>query len=262
MTQESYINNLDIDNFESLKEVAGNPGQVIESFATQNLMRTAIGVIGWVYQISRPDLGFNYVDLATRLGKSTVADAKDAHRILKKIKRDPKSITYQDLGDPRDWKLVAYCDASLHNLNKFDSVVADVIMLTGKGKACVLDWQSVKTKIPVNSTLEAESQAAVNSYGKLMYIKAQMAEITGFDCEVLLRTDNKSLMDTVYSTTSFRDKRTGLSIATLRSAIDEQLMEIQWVSTRQQVANALTKKGANPDLLMQLLNKGMTPEHT
>ena len=261
MTQENYIRNLDTDGFESLKEVVGNPGQAIESLATQNLMRTAIGVIGWVYQISRPDLGFNYVDLATRLGKSTVADAKEAHRILKKIKKDPKTITYQDLGDPRDWKLVAYCDASLHNLNRFDSVVADVIMLTGNDKACVLDWQSSKTKIPVNSTLEAESQAAVNSYGKLMYIKAQIAEITGFECEVLLRTDNKSLMDTVYSTTSFRDKRTGLAIATLRSAIDEQLMEIQWVNTRQQVANALTKKGANPDLLMQLLNKGTIPEH-
>ena len=39
-------------------------------------------------------------------------------------------------------------------------------------------------------------------------------------------------------------------------------MEIQWDSTRQQVANALTNKGANPDLLMQLLNKGMIPDHT
>ena len=76
---------------------------------------------------------------------------------FREIKKDPKSIAFNDLGDPREWTLIAYCDASLHNLNKFNSVTADVIMLLG---------------------------------------------------------------------------------------------------------NALTKKGANPNLLMKLLNKGMIPEHT
>ena len=120
MNQESYIQNLDTDGFKSLKEVTGNPTQVIKSPATQNLMRTAIRVIRWVHKVSRPELGFNYVEIVTRLGKSTVADAKDAHRILNKIKKDTKSIAFNDLGDPREWTLIAYCDASLHNLNKFN----------------------------------------------------------------------------------------------------------------------------------------------
>ena len=57
-------------------------------------------------------------------------------------------------------------------------------------------------------------------------------------------TDNQSLFDTVHSTNSIIDKRLRVDMDILREMVHKKEVLIKWVETKDQLADALTKKGA------------------
>ena len=73
---------------------------------------------------------------------------------------------------------------------------------------------------------------------------------------VTVFVDNKSLFDTVNSTGMITEKRLLVDLAALREMQANRVINIEWVSTRQQLADSFTKAGANKQKLISVLCDG------
>ena len=71
------------------------------------------------------------------------------------------------------------------------------------------------------------------------------------------RTDNHSLAEVVYSSKAILDKRLRVDIAVMRQMVErKEIKKITWIDKSLQLANCLTKKGASPCKLLQVLGEG------
>ena len=70
-------------------------------------------------------------------------------------------------------------------------------------------------------------------------------------------TDNKSLCDALKSSKYVTDRRLRIDIGALKELIrDDNVEEIKWVDNKNQLADALTKKGSSVHKLISVLEKG------
>ena len=69
------------------------------------------------------------------------------------------------------------------------------------------------------------------------------------------RTDHEGLADAVYSTTPVTEKQLRVEIAALREQIQNRTIEVEWISKTLQIADPLTKQGANPELLIRAFSQ-------
>ena len=63
------------------------------------LMQKANGILGWLAQVSKPDLAYAYVEFSSILKRATLGDAKRLIRMLKKARSDLDTIKFSNLGD-------------------------------------------------------------------------------------------------------------------------------------------------------------------
>lgn len=73
----------------------------------------------------------------------------------------------------------------------------------------------------------------------------------------LVRTDNKSLSEAVYSTKAVEEKRLRVEIAALRESVERKEIKVEWISTKDQIADIFTKQGADNRLLLDVLRNGL-----
>jgi hypothetical protein len=70
--------------------------------------------------------------------------------------------------------------------------------------------------------------------------------------------DNKSVIDSVYSTKLVDDKRPRIEIAALSESVTRgEVKQIQWCTGQKQLANCLTKAGANGLCVLDILQRGL-----
>ena len=102
----------------------------------------------------------------------------------------------------------------------------------------------------MQSTLAAETLALLDCSEAAINIAFTIKEITGQDIPVSCFVDNKSLVDSVYSSKNVESKRLRIDIAVIRNMLtDKEIQNIYWIPTFSQLANCLTKRGANADQL-------------
>ena len=70
---------------------------------------------------------------------------------------------------------------------------------------------------------------------------------------VLCKTDSKSLFDTLKTTKVNSDKRLRVDISRLKEMVIEEEVSIEWIEGKKQLADALTKRGASTELLVEAL---------
>ncbi|XP_057296123.1 uncharacterized protein LOC130625058 [Hydractinia symbiolongicarpus] len=120
-----------------------------------------------------------------------------------------------------------------------------------------ITWQSKKIKRVARSTLVAETLALVNGIDTCIWVKNVINKVLNTNLEgILCHTDNKSLFEAAHSTKSLEDKRVRVDMASLRQSINQKEIELKWISTKHQLADVLTKQGANSTLLMDVLQSG------
>ena len=66
-------------------------------------------------------------------------------------------------------------------------------------------------------------------------------------------TDNRSLKETVYTSNSIDDKRLLVDISRIREMVQLEDISVDWVKKENQLADALTKRGASTKNLLQAL---------
>ena len=160
---------------------------------------------------------------------------------------------------------MVFSDAAFGNLKNGGSQGGHLIFLVGENNKCnLLGWQSKKLKRVVRSTLAAETLALLDAIDHAIYISSLYQDLFyGSHTQVLpieAIIDNDSLYQSLQSTKHVTERRLRVDIGALK----EQLMGdpqniINWVGTKQQLADCLTKQGVSTVLLSLVIDKGQLP---
>ena len=88
------------------------------------------------------------------------------------------------------------------------------------------------------------------------YVKTQVP--------ISVYTDNKSLHENIHSTKQVHEKRLRINIAEIqRMFASGEVQMIEWVPSKLQLADCLTKRGVDSDWLLECFNTGeITNNHT
>ena len=87
-------------------------------------------------------------------------------------------------------------------------------------------------------------------------LKMMLREMHGMDLPlpIIAFVDSKSLKDALYSSKTLEDKRLKVDICVLRDYLkNQELRSVQWIETCQQLADPLTKMGANTAKILQAM---------
>ena len=133
-------------------------------------------------------------------------------------------------------------------------------MLVGDDRKCsLLNWQSKRIKRVVRSTLATETLALSDAVDDGIYISEIVSELLFNGTKSLpieMYTNSKSLFDAIKSKKNVLDKRLRIGIAMLREMFERKIItNVHNISN--QLANALTKKGATTKELLDLLQKSV-----
>ena len=248
--QQSYINGI------SKVLVEGNvlnERKLVDNEYTQ--FRTLNGQIAWTSTQTRPDIAFEACQLSVAAKNATVEDLKRANKTLKELKGNDVKIIFPNIGDLRKTILIVFSDASFANLINSGSQEGLIIFLVGEnGSYAPLVWKSKKVKRVVKSTLAAETLSLLDGAEHGMLLASILSEIVGVNIPVKCITDNKSLCDAAYSTTSIEDKRLRIDLSVIREMVRKKEITIEWRNSNLQLAGSLTKKGCSKLQLLEVLN--------
>ena len=118
-------------------------------------------------------------------------------------------------------------------------------------------WKSNTIKRVVRSTLAAETCSAVNGLDAAYFISKIIQEMLGYPIPIVAYTDNKPLHKNVHSTTMVQEHRLRIDMAAIREMLSNQeLHAFSWVDNSKQLADCLTKRGANSLTLLSVLETG------
>ena len=107
----------------------------------------------------------------------------------------------------------------------------------------------------VRSTLAAECLAIGSVADAAIHLQSTLREVfPRLAAPIHVFSDNDSLVKSVHSSTSVEDKRLQIEVAVLRDMIKQRdVQEIRWIPTKLNLADSLTKAGANTAYLMSVL---------
>ena len=258
--------------------------------------RSVVGSLQWIATQSRPDLCFETNQLQKRITDLRVRDLVRANAVVRDARNNRREIEFHNLG--KDVEIVAFHDASLFNsvgVEIEDRDEADVLLQGNEKKLVysqkgamigfvargetqvegrkirmnVVDWKSTTNKRVVESSLSAETHAAIMAYGLARFCQAVLAEIrfgsevvTAFEDEDFQKhtplnmiTDCKSIYDHINKDGQHvSDKGNIVSVVLLRKMMSTRPSEkarLLWVPTRHQIADGLTKSGHSKDVRSQ-----------
>ncbi|XP_078490921.1 uncharacterized protein LOC144747058 [Ciona intestinalis] len=255
--QSSYIKLLEPINISGCRR--GNMNSDVTA-VEKELLQRKIGQLLWVSSHTRPDISFDVCVLATNFNKATVKDIVHCNKVIRKLHNEDLKIKFMSLGDVEKLKLVVYSDAAFANLHDGGSQGAFLIFLVGENKKCnILSWQSKRIKRVIRSTLAAEASAACDAVEAAYYLSYMITELFygkghGTKLPIHAITDNRSLYDAVHSRKGVADKRLRIDIAVLKEMMEtNKLLSMEWVESKKQLADALTKQGVSSIPLFNVL---------
>ena len=257
LSQKDYV---DMLNTVSIDRKRAKDSQL--SSAEQTILRSKVGQLLWLAKQTRPDIAFDIAMTASKLKTSTIEDLKRVNKLLRKVRNDPVSLNFKELGEHVE--LLLYSDASFGNLPDGGSQGGFVIMALGEtGKVNPVTWQSKKIRRVVRSTLASEALALADGidcatsvatlYNELMYNKSTLEGGVHIRCVI----DNKDLLEAIHSKKNVSEKRLRLEISYIKEMVQKGELTVHWIETKEQIANVLTKHGACAQNILHCLETGL-----
>ena len=218
--------------------------------------RTLVGQLNWVATHTRPDIAFDTCELSVAFYSATVADLLRLNKLVERVKRDSINLFFPRLQPIENCTLECYTDASLMNLPNGKSQGGLIIFLQDKaGQKCPIFWKSKKLERTVRSTIAAEAQALADGSEMAYYLLRVIALIIGDNSiKVKCYTDNKSIVDALSSTKQM-NKKLKADTLVLTDMIERGEIEVTWIKAKDQLADALTKRGVCTDNLKNHISR-------
>ncbi|GAB1607207.1 hypothetical protein Ahia01_001004000 [Argonauta hians] len=206
---------------------------VLEKEVTKKDFKSKIGQLAWVAGQTRPDISFDICQASVNMANES-DNMKRINKCIKRLKSENHVLKFVPINF-RSSKIVCFADASFANLQNGASQGGLIIFIESEGKCIPLFWQSKKLKRVVKSTLSAETMALMEGAEQFM-------------------TDSKSLKDCLSTSKTLEDKRLKVDICVVRDYVKKkEIHQVCWISTEKQLADSLTKSGANQAKLLQVL---------
>lgn len=225
----------------------------------RKIMKAKIGQLLWLGRQTRPDLMYDASNLSSIVNTARVKDMIETNKVLGRAINVQVTLRYEKLEKPR---MVVYSDASLGNSATGNTQGGYFLALQGKESFTPLAWCSRKLRRVARSTLAAETLAMVDSMDSAIFSASLFTELMTGNIQpesvhITLITDCKSLHDNLGSGKAVIEKRLRIEMAAIKEAIERKIVnKAVWVSTADQLADVLTKKGASPLRLLAALEKG------
>ena len=253
MDQRDYVDNLPSYHIEPTraKQKSDNLTK-----SENKMYRSLVGKCNWAVRGTRPDLAFEVVDMSTKFNCATVNDLLRALKNLRRLRDENCVVKYPRLS-LEDARIVCVSDVAFGNMNDgVASCAGQVIFLVESGYCCPLVWRSGKVKRVVKSTLAAEMLSLLEGLEHAHFLQAILFEMLGTKMKVQAFVDNKSVVDSIFSTKLVDDKRLRIDVAIVKEMVKEGNVEVKWIPGTSMIADVLTKKGVNPYPIMSLLQSG------
>ena len=199
-------------------------------------LRSLSGQLLWATTQTRIDSAFNACMISNYGKNPTVNTLLMANKAVKKLKSEKVKLTFPNLGDVDKLEIVTYADASHANLPSGASQGGLIVFLAGNGRLAPITWQSKKLNRVAKSPFAAETM-----------VQAEVADIG-----ILVG----KMVEELYKI------RLRVDIARLREMVKCGEIDVQWVPTHRQLADSLTKAGASPKVLLDVLQTGYIRRHT
>ena len=252
LDQENYIKSLHQIEISQRKSQRKNMNLNEEEM---HQFRSLVGQLNWIGTQTRPDISFDVCYLSMKFGKSTIDDLMEANKVIKRVKTDQVSLFLPLLSG--NIHLECYCDASFANHSDCHSQAGFIIFIAdGNGRRCPIMWKSRKIRRVVNSTLAAETMALVEVAESAHYIQSILEDIGVNGVSLKCFVDSKSLVDALRSMKQVDNKYLRINMAILKEMLQKgEITSVEWIDTKKQVANCLTKKGASPAALLEAISQ-------
>ena len=258
LDQKSYIYSLSPIDYDRNEE------DNLDAPVSENMrkvLQCKIGQILWVCNQTRPDVCYDVSYLSTNLSKATIRDVLMINRTIRKLKRQDIKLTFKPLN--ADKKLIAFTDASLGGLPNGGSQCGSLVFLVDSAGNCnLLSWSSKQIKRVVRSSLSAETLGMSECLDSVIFVKMLYRDMNFGDAnkgeiDVTLFTDSKSLIDGIKSNKPVNEKRLRFDVNSVKEAVqNHQIQSVQWIDTKRQLADMLTKQGSSCHGFYTVVMKG------
>ena len=202
------------------------------------------------------------IDFSTKMKNACEKDVVQVQKVIRYLQNNPVSTRYPKLSQYKSWSIVVFTDASYANLNDgVSSVGAYVIFLVfSNNNCCLLTWHSNKIKRVVRSTLGAETLSLCDGLEDAIQHRALLKEllnVNNFDLPILAFVDNKNLVESIYSTSLVENKRLRMDLGVIKETVKTKIVKsVSRCPGSIQIANPLTKRGAQINLLKTIMKLG------
>ena len=257
LNQNGYV--LSIEDISLSKQRASRRSDNL-SVSEASGLKALIGQLVWLSSQSRPDISFDVCQLSGRCRDAKVEDLLSTNKVVRSVRDLQYSLFYPQLSNIQELSIECYCDASFANLDGGGSQGGYVLFLADQqGKRSLISWKSRRVRRVVKSTIAAETLALLDGAESAVLLSHIVAELLGLEENrptVKCFVDNRSLVEALYSTKLVEDKLMRINMAVLRDMIQRgDLLRVSWVQSASQLADALTKRGANVGPLVAAISQ-------
>tara|TARA_R110002050_G_scaffold112373_2_gene226573 strand:+ start:140 stop:2506 length:2367 start_codon:yes stop_codon:yes gene_type:complete len=206
-----------------------------------------IGSLNYLSHASRPDIMYSVNALSRFLQSPRVGHWKAALRVVKYLNHTPHlSIEFRTTED-LVVTLVAFSDASFAALPLIDGKSVSGILIYVNSN--LVFWKSVRQSVVTLSAMEAELQAIAQTLVEMQFICNLLQELHYKVPKMVIYTDSEPSIKYLYSQSDVLKARTrhiALRYHFIRKAIQDDVLELKYVTSKKQLADILTKPLARP----------------
>ena len=206
-------------------------------------------------------MSFGACEVSVSIKDATINDLLLANKNIRKMKSERVSLKFPNLGNIEECSILCFSDAAFANLKNSSSQGGFIIFLINKhSKYAPVSWKSRKLQRVVKSTLAAETLALEEALEECYIIRSILLEIYQNDADsgvfpIHCYSDNKSLIDSIHSTKTLKEKRLKVDVCIIREMLEKKEIEsIKWCPSENQLADCLTKASASSTKLLSVLN--------
>ena len=240
------------ENFLQSLADAETSTEVEEDFPYRNM----VGSLMYAMTGTRFDIAFAISVVSKFLSNPKREHCNLVRHIFKYLRGNPEqSISYKSSPE-RAIKLECYADAAYANHFEYRSTLGHCITING----VIVDWSSKCQKgTPAQSSTEAEYMSATSAANSVVWFKELLGELGFPQGTVTIYEDNEACIKLSKNPQDHsRTKHIQVRYHVIRQYVKDKVVKLEYISTKHQLADALTKSLSGPRLrpIVKVLSQG------